>query len=391
MSVEFNALEVSAVIVETPECSSFELSVPGHLAQAYRYEAGQHLTFKFPYGDVEVTRCYSLSSCPGTGEAMKIAVKRVDEGRISNWLNDNLKVGDSVLASVPEGRFVLDQETRSSTPLFLFAGGSGITPIMSLLKSVLHTTKRSVTLLYANKALESVIYGEELDRLAQRFPGRFVLHHHIDADRGYLTSTEVRPLLHHTDIAEFYICGPEPFMELIEGTLEEVGVHEELIYIERFVSPADPDRVVADEVDVASLEAPEKFSLWLGGRSRTVPYVKGKTLLECAQEAGLKPSHSCESGYCGSCMAHVNTGRVHMRTHEALSERDVRRGVALLCQSFPAGAEPLELDGDSTSFRAASAVKSSYSKRVSRLAATGLFAFMVAGTVVLRLTHQVAP
>lgn len=387
MSVPFHQLTVSAVIRETAECKSFELSVPFDLRHAFRYRAGQHLTFELPWGDFNVTRCYSLSSCPDLEEAFKIGVKRVAGGRVSNWFNDHLKVGDSIRASVPEGRFVLDPDTRSGAPLFLFAGGSGITPIISLLKSALATTKRSVTLLYANQDADSVIYGEELDRLAAEHSDRLLVYHHLDVERGYLKPPEVRSLLHHTDIAEFYICGPEPFMELIEVTLAEAGVHEELVYIERFVSPTDPDRVVDVDVDVASLEAPDKFSLWLNGRSRTVPYVRGKTLLECAQAAGLEPAHSCESGYCGSCIAHVNTGKIHMRTHEALSDRDIARGVALLCQSVPASGEPLELDSDSTSFRAASAVKSSYSKRASQFAAVAVFAFMVAGTLVLRLVQ----
>jgi 3-ketosteroid 9alpha-monooxygenase subunit B len=387
MSVEFHELQVSAVIRETADCSSFELAVPPELRDAYRYKAGQHLTFELPWDDFKVTRCYSLSSCPDLREPLKIGVKRVEGGRISNWLNDNLKVGDSIMASVPEGRFVLDPETRSGAPLFLFAGGSGITPIIALLKSALATTKRSITVLYANQDRDSVIYGEELNRLAAENSDRVIVHHHLDAEGGYLEPAEVRALLHHTDVAEFYICGPEPFMELIERTLDEAGVHEELVYIERFVSPADPDRVEADAVDVMSLEAPDGFSLWLNGRSRTVPYEKGKTLLQCAQAAGLNPAHSCESGYCGSCMAHVGTGKVYMRTHEALSERDVARGVALLCQSFPSSTEPLELDGDSTSFRAASGVKSSYSRAWSTLAAVVVFAFMVAGTLVLRLVH----
>jgi 3-ketosteroid 9alpha-monooxygenase subunit B len=387
MSVEFHELQVSAVVRETADCSSFELAVPPELRDAYRYKAGQHLTFELPWDDFKVTRCYSLSSCPDLREPLKIGVKRVEGGRISNWLNDNLKVGDSIMASVPEGRFVLDPETRSGAPLFLFAGGSGITPIIALLKSALATTKRSITVLYANQDRDSVIYGEELNRLAAENSDRVIVHHHLDAEGGYLEPAEVRALLHHTDVAEFYICGPEPFMELIERTLDEAGVHEELVYIERFVSPADPDRVEADAVDVMSLEAPDGFSLWLNGRSRTVPYEKGKTLLQCAQAAGLNPAHSCESGYCGSCMAHVGTGKVYMRTHEALSERDVARGVALLCQSFPSSTEPLELDGDSTSFRAASGVKSSYSRAWSTLAAVVVFAFMVAGTLVLRLVH----
>jgi 3-ketosteroid 9alpha-monooxygenase subunit B len=387
VSVEFHELEVSAVTRETPDCRSFELRVPSELSEAYRYEAGQHLTFKLTWDDLDLTRCYSLASCPELGEPMKIGVKRVEGGRISNWLNDNLKVGDKLLASVPEGRFVLDRKTRSSVPLFLFAGGSGITPTIALLKSALATTKRSVTLLYANQNRESVIYADELERFALVHPDRLVIHHHLDSDGGYLSAEEIRSLLHHTDIAEFYICGPEPFMELIERTLAEAGVHEELIHIERFVSPADPDRVEVGTMDVAWLESPETFSLWLNGRSRTVPYVQGKTLLQCAQAIGLNPAHSCESGFCGSCMSAVKTGKVVMRTHEALSERDVARGVALLCQSFPASAEPLELDADSTSFRAASAVKSSYSRAWSRLAAVAIFACMVAGTLVLRLVH----
>jgi len=385
MSVEFHELQVTAVIRETPECSSFEVAVPADLRPAYQYRAGQHLTFELRWEDFKVTRCYSLSSCPDLGETLKIGVKRVAGGRISNWLNDNLKVGDSIMASVPEGRFVLDQETRSGAPLFLFAGGSGITPIIALLKSALATTKRSITLLYANQDQSSVIYGLELAELAAANPDRLDLRLHFDSEAGYLEQKVVRALLHHTDIAEFYICGPEPFMELIEMTLDEAGVHEELVYVERFVSPADPDRIEADAVDVESLEAPEGFSLWMNGRSRTVPYEKGKTLLQCAQAAGLTPPHSCESGYCGSCMAHVSTGKVYMRRHEALSNRDVARGVALLCQGFPASSEPLELDSDSTSFRAASGVKSSYSKTWSRLAAVAVFAFMIAGTLVLRL------
>jgi len=387
MSVPFHELKVSAVIRETPECSSFELSVPTELQEAYRYKAGQHLTFELPWDDFKVTRCYSLASCPDLGETLKIGVKRVAGGRVSNWMNDNLKAGDSIRASVPEGRFVLDPETRAGAPLFLFAGGSGITPVIALLKSALTNTKRSVALLYANQDRSSVIYDEEIDRIAAEHPDRVLVRHHLDSEGGYLRPDEIRALLHHTDIAEFYICGPEPFMELIEQTLDEAGVHDELVYIERFVSPADPDRVEADAIDVASLEAPEAFSLWLNGRSRTVPYLAGKTLLQCAQAAGLQPAHSCESGYCGSCMAHVNTGKVHMRTHEALSERDIARGVALLCQSIPASSEPLELDSDSTSFRAASAVKSSYSKRASQLAAVAVFAFMLAGTLILRLVH----
>lgn len=387
MSRNLHTLEVSAVIRETPDCTSFELAVPTELRDAYRYRAGQHITFEVPVDGASLSRCYSLASSPELDEPLKIGVKRVDGGRVSNWLNDNLQVGDKLCASVPEGRFVLDPNTRSTTPLFLFAGGSGITPIISLLKSALVATHRPVTLVYANRDEESVIYREELDGLAKLHETRFRLHYHHDSEHGYLDEAAVAPFLHHADIAECYVCGPAPFMELVERALRDSGVHEELIYVERFVSPGDSATTADRAIDVDSLPVPKVFSLWLNGRSRTVPYEKGKTLLECAQAAGLNPAHSCESGFCGSCMSAVKSGKVVMRTHEALSERDVRRGVALLCQGFPASTEPLELDSDSTSFRTASAVKSSYSKVWSRLAAVAVFACMVAGTLVLRLVH----
>ncbi|MEM9727726.1 MAG: ferredoxin--NADP reductase [Myxococcota bacterium] len=387
MTTEFHELTVSRVVDETPACRSFEFHLPAALRETYAYRAGQHLTFEVPWDEFVVTRCYSLSSCPEAGETLRVAVKRVADGRVSNWMNDYVAEGTKLRVSVPEGRFTLDPATRSSAPLFLFAGGSGITPILSLLKSALLTTRRHITLVYANQDRNSVIYAGELERLATEHPERLTVHHHYDSDSGHLSADAVRRVIHHPDVAEFYLCGPEAFMALIERTLAEIGVHEELVYVERFVSPLDPDRAGAQAVVEAELESPEKFSLWLHGRSRTVPYVPGKTLLECAHAAGLDPAHSCESGFCGSCMAHVNTGKVHMRTHEALSERDIARGVALLCQSVPASRDALELDADSISFRTASAVKSSYSKVASRLAAVAVFAFMIAGTLVLRLVQ----
>lgn len=388
MSADFHRLEVSRVIAETEDCKSFELVVPPELAHAFRYEAGQHLTLQIPWKDFTVNRCYSLSSSPDVDATLRIAVKRVVDGRISNWMNDRLQVGDAVFSSVPEGRFVLDPQTKSSTPLFLFAAGSGITPVVSLLKSSLRRTRRDVVLVYASADRDSMIYGEEIRTIARENPDRVTLQLHFDDKSGYLTAEALRARVRGYEHGEFYVCGPEPFMELVEAALADAGVPQPLIHIERFVSPVDPDRAPIDEPPTdADLPAtvPEGFSLWLNGRSRTVPYIRGRTLLECARDADLHPAFSCESGFCGSCMAHLNTGEVHMRTHEALSDRDVEKGVVLLCQSVPATADPLEVDCDSTSFRAPAAVRSSLAGRASRLAAAAVFALMVAGTLVLRL------
>lgn len=384
MSVAFHPLRVVAVERETADCTSLELEPPADVAPLFAYRAGQHLTFALDIDGEGIRRCYSLYGCPETNDPLRIAVKRVENGRASNWLNERVAPGDTLQASPPEGRFVLDPTTRATSPLFLFAAGSGITPIFGLLQTALATTQRSVVLLYANRDASATIFKSALDTIAAAHPRRLRVHDHFDADAGYVTEPQVRALLHDVDIAEFYICGPEPFMELVERTVEDAGAHRELMYIERFASPAEPSVALA----APDLEAaPASFSLWLNGRSRTVPYTPGQTLLECAREAGMAPPHSCESGYCGSCMAQVKTGAVTMRTHEALSPRDVERGVALLCQSLPSSSDPLELDADSTSFRAPSAVKSSYGRFTSRLAAVAVFAFMIAGILVLRWTR----
>ena len=388
MSARFYRLDVSKVIAETADCKSFELAVPPELEHAFRYDAGQHLTLQIPWKDFAVNRCYSLSSSPDVDATMRIAVKRVAGGRVSNWMNDRLRVGDAILASVPEGRFVLDSHTKPSMPLFLFAGGSGITPVVSLLKSALQRTRRDVALVYASADRDSMIYGDEIRAIAEENPDRVALHLHFDDESGYLTAETLRARVRGYEHGEFYVCGPEPFMELVETVLAAVDVPQPLIHIERFVSPVDPDRAPIDEPPTdaeAPANAPEGFSLWLDGRSRTVPYIPGRTLLECARDADLHPASSCESGFCGSCMAHLNTGKVHMRTHEALSDRDLERGVVLLCQSVPATADPLEVDCDSISFRAPAAVRSSLAGRASRFAAAAVFALMVAGTLVLRL------
>lgn len=351
MSLVFHTLKVASVIEETKDSRSFVLEVPESLREAYAYQPGQFLTFEVPFETFRIRRCYSLSSAPGIDPAHKVTVKRVDGGRMSNLMIDTLVAGSTIAVSTPDGRFVLDPETKRR-PLCLYAGGSGITPVISLMKHALATTDRPVLLVYANRDEASVIFRAELDGLAAAHPARVTVHHHLDASGGFLTDTRIRALFSGSEEGDHYVCGPTPFMDAVERAFDAAGIDPSRRHFERFSSPLDPDRreaVASAELDGA--RAPTTFLVRLGGRTHTVPYVPGLTLLESARRAGLTPPSSCEDGYCGSCMATRVSGDVAMRACSALSDGEIKNGRVLLCQAVPTSTAPLAVDCDDTSFR----------------------------------------
>jgi 3-ketosteroid 9alpha-monooxygenase subunit B len=332
----FHALRVAKVIEETHDAKSFVLEVPPELESAFHCRAGQFLTFRIPWRGFRIARCYSLSSCPETGEPPKVTVKRVDDGRMSNWMNDQLAPGDRIEVRPPAGSFLL--RDAPGRPLCMFAGGSGITPVISLIKSALASTRRRIRLIYANRDARSVIFEAELAELGRRHPGRLEVQHHLDERSGLLGARELAARVGELRDADFYVCGPTPYMEAVEAALESLGVDRLRIHFERFVSAVDPDRRAAATAAPAtspSAAQPSSFRLTFEKRTHDVPYLPGKTLLECAKLAGIEPPFSCEEGYCSCCMALLREGKVEMATHEALSARDLAAGFVLTCQSRP--------------------------------------------------------
>ena len=224
---------------------------------------------------------------------------------------------------------------------------------------------------YASRTPEEEIYRADIDALAQS--PRCHLRRHYDSEHGlpvrdcFTAYSELQ--------ADVYICGPAPLIALGEAAF---GASSR-VFVERFSSSG-----VAPVAVPAPEAAPETFSLWLHGRCRTVPYTKGRTLLECAQDAGLKPRSSCESGFCGSCLSRVRAGSVLMRTSDALTDADEAQGLALLCQSVPTDGSPLEVDADNTSFRLSQ--RQGYSPQTARVALMISVALMILGTMILRLT-----
>ncbi len=325
----FHPLPVKLVVEETEDTRSFVLDVPDDLADVYRYRPGQFCTFRVRIGGDEYFRCYSMSSAPETDGDLAVTVKRVPGGTVSNWFNDKVAVGDPIDASPPSGTFCLRDGGR---PLIGFCGGSGITPVISLVKGALASTTRTIRLLYASREADSIIFDSVLADLETRSPTRLSVRRHVDAVSGFPGQESVLEVVAGDLEADFYVCGPGPFMDLVEGTLLDVGVAPENILIERFVTPDPGER---SPVAVPGAPAPATIVLQLHGRRHEITYHAGDTVLETARRADLPAPYSCEAGNCATCMALLHEGSVTMRANNALTPEEVDEGWILTCQSLP--------------------------------------------------------
>ncbi len=331
----FHALRVKAVVRETADTCTFVFDVPGSLVDLFGYHPGQFCTVRATIDDDEVLRCYSMSSASGLDPDLAVTVKRVSGGLMSNWLHDHVGPGDTLELMRPSGVFVTGSDPA---PLLGFCGGSGVTPLFSIVKHALATTERCVRLLVANRDRASVIFHAELTRLAAEYAGRFELHLHLDAESGYLDPVTVVGLVEGLAAPEVFICGPPPFMDLVEQALVGAGVDPQRIAIERFMGAGTPATSVATSAtSVAEGEPTRELTIVLKGKKHVVAYVAGDSLLDAARRAGLKPPFSCELGNCASCMAMVGEGRATMRANNALTPAEVAEGWVLTCQALPVG------------------------------------------------------
>lgn len=344
-SSRYHDLKVKEIIHETKDAISIVFEQPENKIQ---YKSGQFLTLIIPIDGKEVRRAYSLCSSPYVDSDLAVSVKRVDKGMMSNWLPDNLKVGDTIKVMEPMGAFTTEYDSSKKRHLIMFAGGSGITPMMSIIKSMLNQEPDSIaSLIYCNRDIESIIFKEQLDKLQTDFEGRLHVIHVLDdapmnwqGHSGLLNHDMLEKIFERIpewghDKSTYLMCGPEGMMKNVENLLAERNIPKENIFKESFVAgtidkelkkekPAEADKVVEREVTVIYDGDEHKFTV-----------KPDSTILETALDLGIDLPYSCQSGLCTACRGKCLSGKVKLDEEEGLSEAELDEGFVLTCVGHP--------------------------------------------------------
>lgn len=339
IATRYHPLRVREVIEETHDTKSIVFDVPQALAEQFRYRPGQFLTLRLPIEGRYVPRCYSMSSAPALDDALRVTVKRVHQGRGSNWVCDKVRAGDMIELMPPSGLF---SPSNLGQDFLLMAGGSGITPVFSILRTVLKQHIGKVVLFYANRDERSVIFKRDLQQLAADYPERLQIVHWLDSIQGAPSLKQItawaRPWV--ASAGQAFICGPGLFMDAAQAALLQAGMPEGQVHVERFVSLPDEETLqqmqaqdAAHPVEAAVDEA--LVQLRLDGEEYEFTCSGTETILEAGLRAGINVPFSCQAGMCASCMCQVQDGTVHLRHNEVLDAKDLSKKWTLACQSIP--------------------------------------------------------
>ncbi len=341
----FHRLAVDDLRRETPDAISLTFAIPHELSGDYHFAPGQYLTLRTTMDGEEVRRSYSICSGPDDGE-LRIAVKKVDGGAFSSWAADELKRGDELDVMTPTGRFGVAPAPEQARLYVGFAAGSGITPILSIVKGVLAREPQSrFFLFYGNRNAEGMLFREALEELKDRFLERLSVFHVISGEEqdipilhGRLDGDKVRLLLRSlvpaTSVDHVFICGPMGMSEDIETTCRAIGIAEDKIHVERFVSEfggkARPKAVVAPGTPPKAIA-----SLIIDGKRREVPVAEGEAILDAALRAGMDLPFACKGGMCSTCRAKLVEGEAPMEVNYSLEPWELKAGFVLTCQARP--------------------------------------------------------
>lgn len=345
---KFHPLKVADVRRETADCVSIAFEIPANLQNEYTYTQGQYATIKMTVNGEEIRRSYSLCSSPTADNDFRIAAKKVKDGRMSVALNDTVKVGDVLDVMTPMGNFY-NLASSAQKNIHCFAGGSGITPMLSIIKTILHADESAkLTLFYANQNEASTIFKNELDAIANANSDRFQLIYIFDEApanypalyTGIMTKEKVMAIVeNHVGLNlanEFFICGPTPMMKNVEESLNELKINKENIHLEYFTASLDTNASTTPADTSAGEKIVSQITVILDGDETTFELASdGKNILDAAMDNDLDVPFSCKGAVCCTCRAKVLEGKVHMKANYALTEEEVEEGFILTCQAHP--------------------------------------------------------
>jgi ring-1,2-phenylacetyl-CoA epoxidase subunit PaaE len=351
LATHFHRLTIADIRKETPECVSIAFEIPDTLRDAYLFKQGQNITLKSIVQGEEVRRSYSICSSPFDNE-LRVAIKAVDAGRFSSWANKQLKKGDQLEVMPPTGRFFTDLKTEHQKHYLAFAAGSGITPVISIIKTTLATEPNSrFTLVYGNRNRASIIFKEHLEAIKNRYMDRFTIHHILSREKtdaginyGRIDAEkcqQLAKLINFAKVDETFICGPETMIFSVKNWLEAQGMDKKKIHFELFSSPEGGSK--KQEAGGKKLEKAagktgpvSKVTVKLDGISFDfdLPY-DDWSILDAALRKGADLPFACKGGVCATCRAKLIEGKVEMDINYALEPEEMEQGYILTCQSHP--------------------------------------------------------
>jgi len=336
---QFHTLKIQSIVRQTKKAVSITFDVPTNLSAEFNFKAGQYITLKAVINETEIRRDYSLSSSPKSGD-LTVTIKEIEGGVFSTYANKSLNIGDSLEVGMPNGRFIYESQSEDIKSIVAFAAGSGITPIMSIARTVLEAGNDNVVLIYGNKSPEKTIFYKEILELQSAYLNRFKVQfvysesNNDGALFGRIDVSNINYVIKNTVQLEpsqlFYLCGPEEMIKTTTAILSEKGIREERILFELFTA----SNVVPENKSVNKGES--EITMLVDDEETTLMMPQNQTILEAALANDIDAPYSCQGGVCSSCICRVTEGSAKMRQNNILTDNEVAEGLVLSCQAEPA-------------------------------------------------------